>query len=263
MSSLQQRKKSKEKEPNKTFSKENNSDWKSYGLGVLNSLIYLTLFSLIGFGFLYSIKHLASEKFLPTNVSGLPYNPTKNMPFSRTLPYVPYNTTNPTVEEALSRIIGGSMAFVRSILKIMFQSLSHLNETRKLTYIDYILFIFSGLITVITTIFLPWLGLAGGFLEWFNLGGDIFVKVVSFLLLGLILFPTFLYQHFYMTIFLIFALYQMKQDNMFGFYAKQMRHFFYILIVLSVLLPAFGTLWYPFIIGMVISAIIPYIRKLI
>lgn len=262
MSSLQQRKKNKKNESSKTFSKENNSDWKSYGLGVLNSLILLTLFCAVGFGFLYSVKHLGNEKFLPTNLSGLPYNPTKNMPFSRTLPYVPYNESNPSVGEALSRIIGGSMAFVRTILKTMFQSFGHLNESRNLKYIDYVLFIFSGLITGITAIFLPWLGLAGGILEWFNLGADIFVKVVSFLLLGLVLFPTFLYQHFYMTIFLIFALYQMKQDNMFGFYAKQMRHFIYALIVLSILLPAFGTLWYPFIIGMVISAILPYITKL-
>jgi hypothetical protein len=266
MSSLKERKqtqKNKTNGSNPTYSDKNNSNWGAYGKGVLNSILNIILLCLVGFGFLYSVKHLGFEKYLPTNLMKMPYNPPKNMPFSKSLPYVPFNMKNPNLGESLSQILGASMSQVRSLTQLMFKSISHLNESKILTYVDYAFFILSIFILPIISFALPWAGVLGGVLHWWNLKTDLFVKIGAFILMGFVLFGTFMYQHIYPLLFIGFALYQMKQDKMFGYYAKQMKHFIYFLIMAAVILPAFGTLWYPFIIGMVGAGLMPYIPTII
>lgn len=262
MSSLRERKQTQNNKINPTYSNENNSNWRDYGLGVLNLIINIVFFCLIGFGFLYSIKHLGYEKYLPTNLTNMPYNPPKNMPFSKSLPYVPYSKY-PNLGESLSQILAASMSQVRALMQLLFKSISHLNESKTLNYIDYLFFILSVLILPIISFILPWAGILGGVLYWWNMDADIFIKIGAFMLMGFVLFGSFMYQHLYPFLFIGFALYQMKQDKMIGYYAKQMKHFIYFLIMGAVILPAFGTLWYPFIIGMIIAGLIPYTTTVI
>lgn len=260
---LKERKQTQSKKGNPSFSKTNNSNWKAYGSGVLSSIINIVILSIIGFGFLYSIKHLGYEKYLPTELTKIPYNPPKNIPFSKSLPYVPYKSINPSLGESLSQILAASMAQVRSLLQLLFKSLSHLNESKTLSFIDYLFFVLSIFIIPLLSFILPWGGILGGVLQWWNLKTGLFIKIAAFFLMGIVLFGTYLYQHIYPLIFTIFALYQMKQDNMFGYYAKQMKHFIYFLIMVAIIMPAFGTLWYPFIIGMVVAGLMPYIPSVI
>lgn len=264
MSTLKQRRANDNKTTKEiTFSDENNSDWASYGFGLIGWIKNIVILSLFGFGMLYSIKHLKYDTFLPTKLTQLPYNPSRTTPFSKSIPYVPYTSVNPNLGETLSQIIAASMAQVRSIMLLLFNSLGHLNETNKINIYDYLLFSMSILIVPVMALVLPWVGTIGGVLQWWNIKNDIFIKIGSFLLLGLILFGTHVYQYMYVFAFIGFALYQMNQDKMVGFYLNQMKHFIYILVMFAVIAPAFGTLWYPFIIGMVGAAAIPYIPTLI
>lgn len=260
---LKERKQSQSKKGNNSFSNTNTSNWKAYGSGVLSSIINIVVLCILGFGFLYSIKHLGYEKYLPTDITKMPYNPPKNMPFSKSIPYVPYKSTDTSLGGSLSQILAASMSQVRSLLQLIFKSISHLNESNTLSFIDYIFFVLSIFIIPILSIILPWGGILGGVLQWWNLKTGIFIKIAAFFLMGIVLLGTYLYQHIYPLIFTVFAVYQMKQDNMLGYYAKQMKHFIYFLIMAAIIMPAFGTLWYPFIIGMVVAAFIPYISTII
>lgn len=263
MTSLKERKQTQTKNMNPTYADKNESNWKEYGIGVLGWIKNIVILCLFGFGFLYSIKHLGFEQYLPTKLYKMPYNPPKNMPFSKSLPYVPFNTNNPSLGESLSQILAASMSQVRALMQLLFKSISHLNETSQINYIDYIFFVASIFIIPLLSVFLPWAGVIGGVLHWWNLKTSLLIKVSSLFLMGIILFGSFMYQHMYPLLFTGFALYQMKQDNAFGYYAKQMKHFIYFLLMLAVIMPAFGTLWYPFIIGMVLAGLMPYIPSII
>jgi hypothetical protein len=263
MSTLKQKSNEKKENVNtdKTFTETNNSDWVAYGKGVIFNLIKGIIFIMCGIAFLFGVKHLGVEKYLPTDVRKPPYNPIPGTPFPQSIPYVT-NTKIPDLYEMITRNIGGSMSGVRSVLSSLYNTLGYYNQTDQLKFIDYIIFLFSPLFIFILSLILPVVGFFSLIMSWWNVETEFFIKFFALIAIYFGAFFLGIYQSFYMVFFLIYSLSIMYKEKMISKYVPKLKGVIYFIFTLAIVTPAFGNIWYPYLFGIVLAAIFPYLGLL-
>jgi len=242
------------------------SDWKGFGTGLLTTFIMAIIIIVNGMALLYHTKLGVKLDPLPTNVNKLPYNPSPNANLNDTLPYVNYPQTDANFIQLFSRMIAYSMSYFRKTLEILFMAFNVRSATTNpdtFSRLDYMIFIVGFIIMGALPFGLSIIGVIGAIVGFFEANSGIITKFFMLCVSFFVLWGIFSFQMLYAFIFLISGVYSLYNIKKMGLYFNNLKHIIYWIVVLSILIPASSTLWYPITLGILAGVLMPYIKTLV